>query len=257
MRSFRDLLFSLVMGSLLAFSAVASPLPEPTVDYAADIVLTVSQDQGQAPMTIPGRLFYSAGNERRESAMMGRKSISIRHGKEDRFYVLMPERRMYLESSGSGTKKQKDPSAAMLDGDVNLEKVGSEMVNGIPADKYQFNSLDQKNNQTTGYLWFSEDWIPLKMEGTTRQQGRTSRFASELSNLEIAQQPASLFSIPPGYTKLQTPSMIGGMGNLQGDNTMLPDGPAGNAGAGMGMSPEDLQKLQQQLEQFKKQMQQQ
>ncbi len=248
--------FGLLLCALLASPLHAAPLPQPEQDYAADFILTVSHDAGRAPMKIPGRIYFSAGKERRESRMMGRTSVSIRRPQENLFWVLMPERRMYLESSGADIDKQKDPSDPMLDGDFQLEKIGTEKLNGVATDKYRFSSVDKRGNQTSGYIWLTRENIPLKMEGSTSQQGRSSRFASELSNLELASQPAELFEIPAGYQKLQTPSMVGGMGNLQGNSTMLPDAPAAPDG-GMGMSPEDLKKLQQQLEQFQKQMQQQ
>jgi hypothetical protein len=75
-------------------------------------------------------------------------------------------------------------------------KVGSETVNGRNAVKYEGTNSSGETEQV---------WLDPKLRFPLKWQGKNH--GGELRNIQEGGQPASLFEIPAGYTKMD----LGGM----------------------------------------------
>lgn len=77
----------------------------------------------------------------------------------------------------------------------SCHKVGGEAVNGRSTVKYE----------TTNALGDSEYfWLDSKLRFPVKWQGKSN--AGELRNIQEGTQPASLFEVPAGYTKMVIPA---------------------------------------------------
>lgn len=251
MNIFCKVMLPLSLVLLLVIPGNAATFKQPQKDYSADFTMQVPQGQSGETMTIPGKVYYSKGKERRETEMMGRKSISIRRDDKKLFWILMPQQRMYMQHS-LDEQQQNDPTAAIHDGDIELKKLGREKVNGVMTDKYKMRVKDPKAKPMEGFIWLSKENVPIRVEGTSQESGEKGHFVIDTTNLKFGHQAGSLFEIPAGYQRMQMPT-FGGGGFGPGKSTMQPDAPAPGK-SGMNISPEQLKQFQLQMEQMKKQM---
>ena len=235
---------------LLVIPGHAATFKQPEKDYSANFLMKVTQGQGGETMTIPGKVYYSKGKERRETEMMGHKSISIRRDDKKLFWILMPGQRMYMQHSLDEQQKD-DPTAAIYDGDIKMTKLGREKVNGVMTDKYKMTMTDPQEKPMEGFIWLSKENVPIRVKGTSQEGGEKNHFVVDTTNLKFGRQPGSLFEVPAGYQRMQMPS-FGGGGFGPEKSTMQPDAPSPGK-SGMEISPEQLEQFQLQMEQMKKQ----
>ncbi|MCW8858307.1 MAG: DUF4412 domain-containing protein [Deltaproteobacteria bacterium] len=238
--------------TLLALPCFSATIKQPQNDYSADFLMKVTQSQSGETMTIPGKVYYSKGKERREAEIMGRKSISIRRDDKKILWTLVPEQRMYLENPLDDLQQKTDPTAVIYAGDMEMTKLGQEKVNGVMTDKYRMLMTNPQAEPMEGFLWLSMENVPIRVEGTSHEGGEPSHFVIDTSKLEFARQPGHLFEVPPGFQRMQTP-MFGGGGFPAGKGTMQPDAPP-PVTSGMDIPPEQLEQFRLQMEQLKKQM---
>ncbi len=90
---------------------------------------------------------------------------------------------------------------------VDLEQVGSETIEGLATTKYKF---VMKDGSAGGFLWYTREGIPVKMDLISKSGGRNSRITVTLENVQVGEQDPSLFELPAGYTALP-----GGMINMR------------------------------------------
>jgi hypothetical protein len=96
-----------------------------------------------------------------------------------------------------------DPSNPCADSDdMTCSKVGTEMVNGRSADRWEFTSKSDKENRYTA-------WVDEKLHFPIKTQS-SSGDGMELTNIREGEQPASLFEVPSDYRKFD----MGGMGGM-------------------------------------------
>jgi hypothetical protein len=153
--------------------------------FAADMLF--AQDGGELePM---GRIFMSKSAMRYE---MG-GGVTIVYLDSNRAVTLMPDQKMYMKTPGGGgmPKYQDEPCADYGES----KKLGAETVNG--RDTVKWRCTGQKPRQgaepSDATLWYDEAlkfWI---------RSARDSGEISEIRNIEVGKQPASLFEIPAGY----------------------------------------------------------
>ena len=187
----------------------ADELPMPKVDYSADMVMDV-YDKERGKMTVEGKIYFSktkkGDKERREMVMMQHKSIIIKRRDKGVSWVLMPERKMYIESTlGVNKDNEHDPSLRLEEMNVKLTKVGKEKIHGIPTTKYKVIDLDPDGSRVEVFLWLSKDNIQMKMEGASFSDGEKTRFRQELKNLKVGKQDPKLFEVPSNYNKFNVP----------------------------------------------------
>jgi outer membrane lipoprotein-sorting protein len=185
-----------------ALPAAEMPLPVPKAEYSGDRVIESAQG------TLTQKVYSAAGKERMEMDMGGMQSVMILRPDKKLAWMLMPAHRMYMELDLSQAKQQ--ASSGPPD-DVTIEKVGEEAVEGRSATKYK---MLMRDKSAGGFMWFTDDGIPVKMDMLSREGKQKSRITMTLRNLEIGRQDASLFELPAGYSKM--PNM-GGMNPFKGN----------------------------------------
>jgi hypothetical protein len=133
--------------------------------------------------------------------------------------ILIPERKMYIESSlddkGPGFQnissfmRPADPNNACPQWEAAMaatrsenkltscRKVGTDTVNGRSAIKYEGTSSDGEKGNI---------WVDPKLRFFLKWDGKDG--AAELRNIKEGTQPASLFEVPSDYTKFDMGSMM-------------------------------------------------
>ena len=124
--------------------------------------------------------------------------------------VLMAQQHMYMEMPAQSQSQRMGYTAAFFQtGDVenacgdwqkmghqgsSCHKVGSETINGRSTVKYE-------TTNASGDV--SHFWLDPKLRFPVKWEGKNS--GGELRNIQEGAQPASLFEVPAGYTKMVIP----------------------------------------------------
>ncbi len=189
----------LIVGILTAAVAFAQ-MPNP---FSADMKMSTPR---QGNMT--GKVFYSGQKFRMEMNAAGHNSVIITDLPSHIVYMIVPQQRMYMEMHpdqmpGGHDRPQWKPYDASNpcanEPKVTCKKVGAEMMNGRMCDKWLFTG---SGGERTAWI-DQKSHIPIKTVA-----GETTW---ELTNIQEGPQPASLFEVPAGYTKMDMGGMMRGM----------------------------------------------
>jgi outer membrane lipoprotein-sorting protein len=205
--------FAVVFCLSLPLLAQAPAMPQ----FSAEMKMTTKA--GSAA----GKLYFGGQKIRVEMTTQGHSVIMINDTQRKVSDMLMPEQKMYMETStDSSQMPQRGPMAAAKqpaemhsydpsnpcagNSGTTCQKLGSESVNGRQCDKWQFSNA-KGGTQTL--------WIDQKLHFPIRTQSSDSTW--ELSNVKEGAPEASLFEIPAGYQKFDMGAMMQGMqGTRQG-----------------------------------------
>jgi hypothetical protein len=178
-------------------------------DFSAEIVDL--QKQG-TPTTV--KVYFTKDKMRAESQTTGPHGggVVILNFVSQTSTVLMSQQHMYMEMPAQSSNQRLGYSFFET-GDVEnacgdwqkvasnntgtCHKIGSETVNGRSAVKYETTSANGD---------VSHFWLDPKLRFPVKWEGKNSK--GELRNIQEGAQPASLFEVPAGFTKMQMP---GGM----------------------------------------------
>lgn len=201
----RRFVLSFAAVAVLSISAAAqvwSGIPQ----FSAD--MKMSGGRGQE---MTGKMYFGGQRMRYEMNAGGRDVISIHDAKTQTSYMIMPQQKMYMEMNANGMGRMgrgpRMPDAKAFDPNnpcanetgTTCKKVGTETVNGRSCDKWEFTG--QNGTRT---VWLDQKLhFPIKMVGA---QGDNF----ELTNVQEGSQPASLFEVPAGYTKMDMGGMMMG-----------------------------------------------
>jgi outer membrane lipoprotein-sorting protein len=165
-------------------------------EYAATMV---SQSAGQ---TITTQIYIKPDKIRTDMKTVGTSTI-VRKDR-NKVWTMMTAQKAYMEMQGVADA-QTQAVEDKVKGEVSRKKVGVETINGHPSTKYEITTkADGKTIQI--YQWWATDIsFPVK---TAALDGSWSM---EYKDIEIGNQPDSLFEIPAGYKKMNIPGMPGGM----------------------------------------------
>ena len=122
-------------------------------------------------------------------------------------WMLMPADKMYMEQAIDLSRAPRTSSE--FDDEVSREALGTEVVDGAPAQKFKV-VYKEKKKDVTVYQWLRGQF-PVKVEAVDGSWG------FEYKNLQTGAQPADLFEPPADYTKFAMPSlgdMMKGMGGF-------------------------------------------
>ena len=197
--------FCLALFSLLTTAVFAQQ------DFSADLV-----NNSEKTAAGSGKIYASKDKMRFEGhEQSGHTGTLIINFATQTTDILMPERKMYIESTmgqGPGAQRsfnffraadaenacdewQKWQRMANKSGGT-CHKVGNEVVNGRSTVKYEGTSAE-------GDL--SSVWIDPKLRFPVKWQGKNN--GGELRNIQEGAQPASLFVVPSDYQKFDMGAM--------------------------------------------------
>ena len=185
-------------------------------------LLTLAQPRGSAALTLEnarvgftaerllvldgktyvGRIWHMPGEERHEQSLQGVNPILfILHNNSGIADIVLPKLHTVAELPV--------PTALTILEDPQLLKnpIGKERIGGVGTTKYTID-LTTPQGRATGFLWLDPAGIPIKCEGRFRAPGgKLTTIRWELRHLRIGPQPAALFAVPRGYSKL-TPEAL-------------------------------------------------
>jgi outer membrane lipoprotein-sorting protein len=204
---------------LLAMAAMALPLhvsaqPASGVELSATAVQSLPQGK-----TMTGRLFLSKGKMRQEMTQEGQTRITITDPQQNIAWMLNPERQEYVEmkgppqgAEGTSAKAERAPlpdepghPCQQKDSGLTCTKLGTEAVNGRPADKWEFVASQGQETYKT-VMWIDQRMrMPLRAEFP-------GGMVSELKDVKEGPQPADLFQVPADYKKIELPRSQPGTG---------------------------------------------
>jgi len=190
----RFIVFAIVI-SLSFTASAAQKMKEATVEYSGDLVMETQAG------TVTGKQYYGLnGKIRQEMTAQGMTSIMISRQDKKVAWILMPDQKMYMESSLEESAK-KSGTTNVNDCDVDMTAQGDETVNGVKATKYKVSMSCPDKANYDGNMWVTKEGIMVKMDAVAGQGSQQMRIKMDLKNLKIGTQDAGLFEIPAGYQK--------------------------------------------------------
>ena len=176
-------------------------------EFSADIVDL--QKQGTPTQA---KIYFAKDKLRIESQTSGAGGAIIVNLSTQTSTVLMAQQHMFMEMPAQG-QSQRVGYAFFRAGDVenacadwqkmghnqdgSCHKVGSETVNSR-------NTLKYEATNASGDV--SHFWLDPKLRFPVKWQGKNS--SGELRNIQEGAQPAALFEVPAGFTKMQMPGVM-------------------------------------------------
>jgi hypothetical protein len=189
-----------LIASLLALAGArgvqALTLENARVGFTAERLLVLDGK------TYVGRIWHMPGEERHEQQLQGVNPVFFilrdNSGVAD---IVLPKLHTVAEIPV--------PAALSILQNPQFLKhpVGSERIDGVATTKYAVD-FTAPQGRATGYLWLTSAGIPLKCDGSFRTpHGKVTTIRWELRHLRMGPQPAALFAVPRGFSKL-TPEAL-------------------------------------------------
>jgi len=183
----------------LGISAVqAAELPVPQAEYTAIREITSSEG------VLVQQVYHSFGKERVEMEFEGMSSVMISRPDLGKVWSLMPMFETYSEIN----TQQASQMRGDLPSDVTIDKVGPETLDGMATTKYK---IVMKDKSAGGFLWLSEQNIPVQMDFLSKEGKSKSRMRMKLTDLKLAPQDKELFELPKGLKPMPGMSQMMGM----------------------------------------------
>ncbi len=182
---------------LLCASAEAASPPLLTVEYSA--TRRIDTDQG----VIEGSVAAAPGMERSEMRIGAMSAVMIVRSDRKLGWMVMPAQKMYQELDFRQAAQQ---SGAVVQDQVELEVVGSETVSGLATTRYKFVSKDRSSG---GFLWYSAEGIPVKMDVLSKNGRDKSRMTVTLEDIRVGSQDRSTFEVPAGFARMPGGGLFG------------------------------------------------
>lgn len=175
---------SVVFSFFLVVSAIA-------MEFSADIV---SSSQGH---TATSKIFVKDQKSRMEPK--GQPTYSIMRGDKQVVWMVMPDQKSYMEMKPN--PGQQPRTEEKVGGEVSRKLIGSETVDGHPAQKYEV-TYSESGKTEKMYQWMATDIkFPVKMAAVD------GSWTVEYKNIKMAAQPDTLFEVPSDYKKMAMPAM--------------------------------------------------
>jgi len=191
---------------LLGAAAQAQLMPQP---FSADFSASSKGHAGD----ITGKMFVSLPNSRMNMTSRGREMSMIMDGQTQTMYMIMPAQKMYMEMKPGQVNPMarnlpqvdskfdpSNPCASSLHSDATCKDLGPDKWDGRACEKWL---ITQKNGNSTTM------WVDQKLHFPIRSENSDgSVFA--FTNIQEGKQPASLFTVPEGYRKMDLGGLMGG-----------------------------------------------
>lgn len=207
--------------SAIAGAVVAQPQSQ------SQFKASVKMVNGSDGTAAAGTMYLGSAKTRTELSMDGQNIVVIADPVSRTQIVLMPSDKVYMQMPiGMGPVSipatgPTDPTNPCSGGSGNTDcvKGPTESVNGYQAVRWDYTSVEGTRTRA---------WVSTKLRFPIKSSDDNGS-SMEFSNIAEGPQPASLFSIPAGYTKMDVAAM-GAMGAAQAGRP----GARGNAGNQMG-----------------------
>jgi hypothetical protein len=182
---------------LVCSAAEAATPPMLTVEYSA--TRQIESKDG----VIEGSIAAAPGMERSELRIGSMATVMIVRQDLKLGYMLMPMQKMYRELPFTQATQQ---SGTVAQDQVELETVGTEVVAGLATTKYKFVTKDKSAG---GFLWYSVEGIPVKMDVLSKTGKDKSRMTVTLQDIRITTQDRAQFEVPAGYARMPGGNLFG------------------------------------------------
>lgn len=133
--------------------------------------------------------------------------------------------------------QERDQMPSMYDPDVVFEKkkVGNETIDGHPCVKYDsvYYRKSKPDEKHKAIIWEAQDLkeFPIQMEITVpanpKYPGSGGKTVIKYKDVKLGAATASMFEVPSGYKKVNSPQEVmgfGGMGNIEEMMKKMPKG---------------------------------
>jgi hypothetical protein len=161
------------------------------IEFSADTIMTFKGEQKML-----GKMFYKKDMFRMDMKSPDDVSMITRLDKK-LVWNIMHRERMYMELPISSAKRPMVEEK--LEGEIERKLVGKETIDVHPTEKYLV-TYKSNGKQEQIYQWFATDIkFPIKTQSVDNS------WSQEFRNINIKEQPVSLFEVPSGYKKFQMP----------------------------------------------------
>jgi len=175
----------LVVGATLWLSA----------DAVFALEFSAEQTTRKGTQTMSGKIYFQSDRWRVEMASPDGPRVAIHRLDKIVTWLLLPNR-TYVEMP---LRFDQIPQwAPKIEGEVGRRLVGTDQVGGRKTEKYEV-TVDVQGQKMVLYQWVAPD-INFSMK-TASADGS---FESAYAYVHLGKQPAHLFEIPAGYTKVPT-----------------------------------------------------
>jgi hypothetical protein len=192
-----------VLFVLFCTQAVAQSL----TPFTADVSF-----KGKDGKQMDGKYLIGTDKVRMDMNAQGHEITTITDVNTKTSYMIMHERKMYMEMHAGQNPMQRGPkmpdakaydpnNPCANDPDTTCKNEGTETVNGRSTDKWVF--TNKKDGEVTTTWLDKKIHFPIK---TLTADGAEM----ELTNVKEGASPASSFEVPAGYQKFDMGAMTGG-----------------------------------------------
>jgi hypothetical protein len=133
--------------------------------------------------------------------------------------------------------QEKEQMPTMYDSDIvfDKKKVGNETIDGHPCIKYDsvYYRKSKPEEKHKAIIWEAQDLkdFPIQMEVTVpanpKYPGSGGKMVVKYKDVKLGAATASMFEVPSGYKKVNSPQEVmgfGGMGNMEEMMKKIPKG---------------------------------
>ena len=199
----------LILSCLVMLTVLMGARPAAAQQLLGDTQVPYSADRTVVTggKTYVGRVYAMPGRQRHEQDLNGLPLVAI----------LRADRKVaWLELAALHVFTDFPFPAAITDyaGQQQLgAPLGTETLAGETVRKYRIERQGTDGSQVYGYLWMTDDGIVVRLEGSfVETNGRETKASYELSHIQRAPQPAALFDLPAGMTRLPPEALAPLMG---------------------------------------------
>jgi hypothetical protein len=180
----------LLLLTLLPAPLLAATLGDARVGFAADRTLVIDG------RSYAGKIWAMPGRERHEQVIQGFRPVFLLRADSPLGEIVLAQLKTIVEFALpaplrllAGPAKKRHP-------------LGPDTVNGVATTKYAIAEA-MPEGRAAGTLWLSREGIPMRIAGDfTATGGKVSTIRWELSHVRVGSQPAALFEVPQGFSRL-------------------------------------------------------
>ena len=127
-------------------------------------------------------------------------------------YTLMPSMGFYREGSLDAGLTQASNGLEFS----QIEKVGSENINGHPSSKYKARFTDNQG-KGAGFIWVTDTGVPIKMDIIySNKEVKGQRMSMEFTELNLRQQDPKYFEVPSNLKPMGFGAGMSSIGQMMG-----------------------------------------